>query len=109
MSCCDGFVFVDESAKQVASAHGLGWRNVLGARAPGWIGIGPPRPAASLVADDDEALVALELSIALRGVSSLDPSLASQAIPLVERDLHLGRVSQGTRLAARAFAADRKE
>jgi hypothetical protein len=63
----------------------------------------------SLVADGDEALVVLDLATAVRGVPSLDQSPASQAIPLVERDLHLGRLRQGARLAAGAAAADRKE
>jgi len=63
----------------------------------------------SLVADDDETLVPLELAAAVRGVSSHDQSPVSQTIPLVERDLHLGRVSEGARFARRALAADRKK
>lgn len=63
----------------------------------------------SQVADDYETLVPLELAAAVRGVSSLDQSPVSQAIPLFERDLHLGRISEGARFALRALAADRKK
>jgi len=56
------------------------------------------RSAEQFVSDDDEAIVLLEHAAAVRGVSSLDQSLTVEAVPLFERGVHLGCLSERARL-----------